>query len=130
MPTFCRHNRFIERCPICSETLPGTRLPEAGVERATAAARPACLRQGAREARRPRGESYASSARVAHRTTAFAPSSLPGVRASADADRLAEEIAFANGQAAGASERPVPGLYAEARALAEHDLEAAAGSAF
>ena len=23
MPTFCRHNRFLERCPICSRTLPG-----------------------------------------------------------------------------------------------------------
>lgn len=27
MPTFCRHNRFIERCPICRESVPGLAAP-------------------------------------------------------------------------------------------------------
>ena len=30
MPTFCRHNRFVERCPICSRTLPSGRRDERG----------------------------------------------------------------------------------------------------
>jgi Alpha-glutamyl/putrescinyl thymine pyrophosphorylase clade 3 len=49
---------------------------------------------------------------------------LPGVRASADAGRLAGEIAFAAGRLLGLAAEP-PGAYAEARALAEHDLEQA-----
>ena len=52
MPTFCRHNRFIERCPICSLTLPG-----AEVQQATRA--PRAKTGGARRsepARRRRGE--------------------------------------------------------------------------
>ena len=34
MPTFCRHNRFIERCPICSKTLPGNEPPARTPQRA------------------------------------------------------------------------------------------------
>jgi hypothetical protein len=49
---------------------------------------------------------------------------LPGVRASSDAGRLAGEIAFAAGRLLGLAAEP-PGAYAEARALAEHDLEQA-----
>jgi hypothetical protein len=47
---------------------------------------------------------------------------LPGVRASADAGRLAEELAFANGRllvlAGEAAEAQLPALYVEAQALA------------
>ena len=38
MPTFCRHNRFIERCPICSRTLPGA-APATGAGRQAVIAR-------------------------------------------------------------------------------------------
>jgi hypothetical protein len=49
---------------------------------------------------------------------------LPGVHASADATRLAEEIAFSNGRLLALAVSPV-GVYAEARALAADDLEQA-----
>jgi hypothetical protein len=49
---------------------------------------------------------------------------LPGVRASADAIRLAGEIAFASARLLGLAAEP-PGAYAEARALAAQDLEQA-----
>jgi Alpha-glutamyl/putrescinyl thymine pyrophosphorylase clade 3 len=49
---------------------------------------------------------------------------LPGLRASADATRLADEIAFAAGRLTGLGEAP-PGCYGEARALAQSDLEQA-----
>jgi hypothetical protein len=49
---------------------------------------------------------------------------VPGLRASADAQRLAEEIAFAEGRLRALSERP-PGLYGEARELAASHIERA-----
>jgi Alpha-glutamyl/putrescinyl thymine pyrophosphorylase clade 3 len=49
---------------------------------------------------------------------------LPGLRASADATRLVEEIAFSSGRLLALAAAP-PDLYAEVRALAEHDLELA-----
>ena len=49
---------------------------------------------------------------------------LPGLRASADAARLAEEIAFAAGRLTALRESP-PGLYGQARALSESDPEQA-----
>jgi len=53
---------------------------------------------------------------------------LPGVRASADAVRLADELAFSNGRLlvlAGARADQLPALYAGAQALASSDLEQA-----
>jgi hypothetical protein len=58
---------------------------------------------------------------------------LPGVRASADAERLADELAFANGRLLVlGGERPdhLPDLYGEIRALAAEDLEQATWAAF
>jgi len=54
---------------------------------------------------------------------------LPGVRASADAARLAEEIAFAAGRLSALGEAP-PGVYGEARALSHSDLEEATWMCF
>jgi hypothetical protein len=49
---------------------------------------------------------------------------VPGLRASADAARLAEEIAFSSGRLATLATEP-PGLYGEARSLGTSDLERA-----
>ncbi|HYM54095.1 MAG TPA: hypothetical protein VES97_01930, partial [Solirubrobacteraceae bacterium] len=54
---------------------------------------------------------------------------VPGLRASADASRLAEEIAFSSARLLALGEDP-PGLYAEARALAAGDLERATWTCF
>jgi len=58
---------------------------------------------------------------------------LPGVRASADARRLADELAFANGRLlvlGGRDAERLPDLYAEIRALGDHDLEQATWASF
>lgn len=139
MPTFCRHNRFIERCPICSKTLPGaapatggggrSRSARAAGTGAAASARgvPATgrhrrLRAGGREVRvhretRARDDGYDNAL-------------VPGLHASDDAARLAEEIAFANGRLLRMHAAP-PSLFNEIRTLAgDGELERASWLCF
>lgn len=54
---------------------------------------------------------------------------VPGLRASADALRLAEELAFSSGRLLALAAAP-PGLYGESRALAGTDLERATWTCF
>jgi hypothetical protein len=54
---------------------------------------------------------------------------IPGVHASADARRLAEELAFSSARLQALAEEP-PGLYGELRGLAADDLERATWIAF
>jgi Alpha-glutamyl/putrescinyl thymine pyrophosphorylase clade 3 len=54
---------------------------------------------------------------------------VPGVRASADALRLVEEISFASGRLLTLATEP-PGLYGDARALARQDLDGASWICF
>jgi hypothetical protein len=122
MPTFCRHGRFLERCPICSKTLPGNE-PAGGTPRRARSGGASARRQGAGGARRTR-----EGLRVRHEGRAvedgYSSPLLPGLRASADAARLAEEIAFSSGRMAALAIDP-PGAYGDARALATSDLERA-----
>jgi hypothetical protein len=128
VPSFCRHNRFIERCPICSVTLPDHLAPAkrgaggassglraqarsagAAKSRAGGSARRSATRRGGEQLRvhreeRPREDGYASEL-------------VPGLRASADAEHLAAEIGFAAGRLGGLEQAP-PGLYGEIRELA------------
>jgi hypothetical protein len=121
MPTFCRHNRFIERCPICSKTL---------LEQSPTA-RPRAARKGA-GARRRRGAGPAAPREQALRVRrevraaddGFRSPLAAGLRASDDAYRLAAEVAFSSGRLLALAADP-PGLYGEARALAGEDLELA-----
>jgi hypothetical protein len=121
MPTFCRHNRFIERCPICSKTLPGyaaePRIRRAGSTRTPAGERPARRRAPGDDGLRVRREGRAVQ-------DGYHSELLPGVRASADAARLAHEIAFSSARLLALGEDP-PGSYGEARALAAQDRERA-----
>ena len=133
MPTFCRHNRFLERCPICSKTLPGAsaggRSPRGATStRGAASARgPSARRAGA--PRRPRGEGVRVQREGRARDDGYRSSLLPGVRASADAARLSEEIAFASGRLLALAAAPW-GLYAEARALGKDDQQEATWMCF
>ncbi|HEV7586320.1 MAG TPA: hypothetical protein VGO14_11135 [Solirubrobacteraceae bacterium] len=54
---------------------------------------------------------------------------IPGVHASADARRLADELAFSSARLQALAEEP-PGLYAELRAMAADDVERATWVAF
>jgi Alpha-glutamyl/putrescinyl thymine pyrophosphorylase clade 3 len=133
VPSFCRHNRFIERCPICSKTLPG--LPErkppprarprrASAERARPRRAASGASSGAQTARR--GPAEALSVRREQRAVddGYRSELLPGLRASADARRLAVEIGFSGGRLQALASCP-PDLYGEIKALAEEDLEQA-----
>jgi hypothetical protein len=122
MPTFCRHNRFVERCPICSKTLPD-RAPGAASSRAKAP------RQGrAANSATQRRHGHGGSLRIVREGRAaddgYRSALVPGLRASADAYRLAQEIAFSSARLLVLATEP-PGLYGEALALAGADLERA-----
>jgi hypothetical protein len=133
MPTFCRHNRFIERCPICSKTLPGAEpATPAGKRRAAhggGGGPSSSSRGGAATVRNRRPRAGGREMRVHRENRArddgYESALLPGLRSSADAARLAEEIAFASGRLLRMHAAP-PGIFSEIRALAgEGELERA-----
>ena len=135
MPRFCRHNRFVERCPICRETAPGFASPEGAGRRARgdetgSTARPSRAaaggpHRGAPHARR-RGGLHVSHERRAEDDGYRSPLA-PGLRSSEDAARLAEELAFADGRLLVLTTAP-PDLYGEVRAL--EDVEQALWACF
>jgi hypothetical protein len=128
MPTFCRHGRFLERCPICGKDLPGSKSPGRTPRSATGSGRPPAT-AGKSSPSRKRG----GGLRVRHEGRAagdrYGSALLPGLRASADAERLAEEIAFSSGRLGVLALDP-PGLYGEARRLSETDIERASWICF
>jgi hypothetical protein len=101
LPTFCRHNRFLENCPICSRE-------------AAAAAPPAPPRSRARGASRSGGGSSAVRIRQAARRAddGYREPLVPGLRVAEDARRLAVELGFAAARLEELATAP-PGLYAE-----------------
>ena len=119
MPTFCRHNRLVQNCPICSReqeielrpivsssaprsSLPRTSAPRSSTTRArSGAARTAATGAGVRVRRLERGVEDGYRSRL-----------VQGLKSSADAERLAEEIAFAATRL-GRLEHDPPGLYGE-----------------
>ena len=124
MPTFCRHNRFIERCPICSKTLAGS----ATAEKAATKPKRAATKGAPVRPRHPRLRAGGKEVRVKRESRAgddgYRSGLLPGLRASGDAEALAQEIAFAHGRLLTLGAAPAD-LYGEVRALAEGDIERA-----
>ncbi len=131
MPTFCRHNRFIERCPICSKTLPGQSPSAASSSsRAKAPARSRARSGGeGAQRRRVRAESVRIHREGRAEDDGYRSELVPGLRASADALRLVEEISFSSGRLLALAAQP-PGLYGEARTMAGEDLERATWMCF
>ncbi len=123
MPTFCRHNRFIERCPICSKTLAGNSPGTASKPRAKSTTRTSSTGADGRR-RRVRSESVRIRREGRAEDDGYRSPLLPGLRASADAVRLAEEIAFSSGRLQALATAP-PGMYGEVRELAGEDIERA-----
>jgi hypothetical protein len=136
MPTFCRHNRFVERCPICSKTLPGA-TPATGAGRRLKSSRgaggPSSSRATSPTSRHRRLRAGGREVRVHRETRAqddgYANALVPGLHSSDDAAHLAEEIAFANGRLLRMHAAP-PGLFNEIRALSTDDLERASWLCF
>jgi hypothetical protein len=125
--TFCRHNRFIQRCPICRETVPGQTPSHAAKPKQTSAGARPGTRAGGTNTRagastvRPVGRTYSrrtQEVRV-HREQrseddGYRCELVPGLHSSADARRLVDEIGFASGRLLTLTAAP-PSLYAEAR---------------
>jgi hypothetical protein len=124
-PTFCRHNRFVDNCPICR---PAEAPASAGTRPARAATSSPSSRSAARGATRP-GRS--SAVRVRQLTQAaddgYRCELVTGLKATADAERLAAELAFATARLAELAADP-PGLYADIALL--DDAEEALWLAF
>jgi hypothetical protein len=132
MERFCRHNRFVERCPICRETVPGLAPPEGAPRRGQAGERsPEGARAAAGQRRSPRRARGAPELHVRRERRAeddgYRSALVPGLRASQDAERLAEEIAFADGRLMAITMAP-PDLYGEVREL--EDVEQATWTCF
>lgn len=86
-PTFCRHNRFVENCPIC-------RIPEPEKPaRAAGSSAPRTRRAGTS----PRASRSAMRVRRVEQAAddGYRSDLVTGLKASADAERLADELAFA-----------------------------------
>jgi hypothetical protein len=141
VPTFCRHNRLLHHCPICardqevelapalSSSAPRTELgQESRRGRATGAGSGVRQRHGGSGGGRKAGGSIVQVRRLQRGADDGYRSPLaPGLRSSAEAARLAEELAFAAGRLQALRERP-PGLYAEVAAAG--DVEERAWLAF
>jgi hypothetical protein len=132
--TFCRHNRFIQRCPICRETVPGAAPARSTAtkakDRAGSAATNATRGVGAKRslAGRTRHGGDLHVRREARFTDdGFRSELVPGLRSSHDARRLVEEIGFASGRLLMLTAAP-PGIYGEARAC--EDVEQASWMCF
>jgi hypothetical protein len=123
--TFCRHNRFIQRCPICRETVPGFAPTERRSSKSAAGKGDGGARAARAETATGRaGEGLRSISRrapevrvrreVRSEDDGYRNELVPGLRSSADAERLVQEIGFASGRLLMLTAAP-PGVYAEAR---------------
>jgi hypothetical protein len=125
MPTFCRHNRLVQNCPICAR--------EQGVELRPVVSPSGPLRSGSAPASRTPptpGAARSSGASRSRRGSGRGSPGLtvrrmargsddgyrigmaPGLKSSIDAERLAGELAWAAARVARLTTDP-PGLYAE-----------------
>jgi hypothetical protein len=119
MSRFCRHSRFIERCPICREEVPGL-APAARASTIAAGSRrsPSSSNSSAAERRRVRAgrrnlRVYSDGA-ARGEDDGYRCALVPGLRNSQDALRLAREVGFSSGRLATLAASP-PGLYVEVR---------------
>jgi hypothetical protein len=119
MPTFCRHSRLVQNCPICSKeqdvAMRPVVSPGGHTMRSTRPGSSGAGTTGSRTgARSGSARSGGLTVRQLSRTAedGFRSSLVPGLRSAADAQRLAEELAFAATRLERLQADP-PGLYAE-----------------
>ncbi len=124
MPTFCRHNHLVQNCPICSreQAIEARPVLSSSAPRST---QPRPASTGSRRRSERGGVGGPGSVRVQKLARGaddgYRSPLAPGLRSSADAERLAEELAFSTARLATLEHDP-PGLYAEV-ARGAGDLE-------
>jgi hypothetical protein len=123
MPSFCRHNRLVQNCPICAREQDVAMRPvvtpggqSAAAERSgrsSVSGGPARSGTRTRSGSTSRGSSGLTVRRLAREAEdGYRSELVPGLRSEADADRLATALAFAAARLERLSDDP-PGLYAE-----------------
>lgn len=119
VPSFCRHNRLIQNCPICTrEQAVEMRPIVTSSAPRTAQPRPSAPRPGRSRSSAASGARGTNTGRVVVRRVArggddgYRNSLVLGLKSSVDAGRLAEEIAFAEYRLSVLEHDP-PGLYRE-----------------
>ncbi len=111
MPQFCRHNRLVQNCTICSreQAVEARPLVSSGAPRTTQPRPPSAPRSRATRAGAP-------GVTVRRLRTAvddgYQSPLVPGLKSSQEAARLADELAFAATRVRQLGSNP-PGLYAE-----------------
>jgi hypothetical protein len=119
VPTFCRHNRLEANCPICSRKRSIEGAPARPARRPTEARQaPSTKRRTVRSAGDLRVRRLARAA-----DDGYENDLVPGLRATVEAARLADEIAFSAARLEQLRAQPF-GLYADV-ALADDPEEAA-----
>jgi hypothetical protein len=116
MPTFCRHNRLVQNCPICSRE----QSIEARPVLSSSAPRVSQPREATPASRRRRGGSGTIQPTGGVRVRRLARGAddgyrsplVPGLKSSDDAERLASELAFSALRLERLQNDP-PGLYRE-----------------
>jgi hypothetical protein len=134
VPSFCRHNHLVSNCPICSREQSVAMRPivTSGAPKVSAprpaggAGRGETGRGGPARAGGGAGRSRPGGGLKVRRLArgvddGYHSALVPGIRSSADADRLAVELAYA-AERLGVLETSPPGLFAEV-ADATGDLE-------
>jgi hypothetical protein len=119
VPNFCRHNRLVQNCPICSreQSVELRPIVSSSTPRLSERRSPASQPSSARRSRAP---STGGGARAGLRVSrlprgtddGYRCALVPGLRSSEDARRLADELAFASRRLTLLADDP-PGLYAE-----------------
>ncbi|MEA2212262.1 MAG: hypothetical protein QOF83_2210 [Solirubrobacteraceae bacterium] len=121
VPSFCRHNRLIQNCPICAREQDLELRPvvsPAGQSPRTSSHSPIRppRRPGTQGGSRTAGRRSGPGVKVRHLARGaddgYRSELAPGLRSSEDAVRLAEEVAFAAARLDQLAIEP-PGLYAE-----------------
>ena len=115
VPTFCRHNRFVQNCPICA------REQAAELRDVVSPSGPARPRSPSKRTSQSRSTGMQVRRLARGADDGFRSPLVPGVKSSADAERLAEELAFAAGRLIRLEGDP-PGCYAEV-GVGDGDLE-------
>lgn len=127
MPSFCRHNRFLANCPICSREQAEAAAPRAPGVRSSGGHVTRRRTPTSRTSNRASGGGLRVRRVARAQDDGFRSPLVPGIRSSADAERLAEELAFAAARLATLATAP-PGLYADV--ASEPDREEATWLAF
>lgn len=117
MPSFCRHNRLLQNCPICSREQSVELRPvlSSSAPRVTEPRIRPAGGEGPRRERSPRAPSRAGVTVRRLRNAVddgYRSPLVPGLKSTEEARRLAEELAFAAARVQLLASEP-PGLYAE-----------------